>query len=502
MNTKHLVTLLLLFLSSTLYLSGFLVSFPYLIENLSTSEKWDTLRNMLEYLAMFTSLIVFCALLLRSKWTKFFAYFFVLFLSLNFLISVSCYYVYSSGFNIGMAVSLFDTNINEASNMKGYFIIPVIIAILFFILITFTIQNISRKKLKPSLLFYILSSIWILLPITFKLKHQLVSNKGGGSMWKNVYYHLTDLQIAYNLREDYNKINTIKPKFHLEKQDEGVQNVILVIGESAKRDRHSLYGYQKNTTPNQNKEIHQMMLYTHAVSPAGITNLSVPLILSSINPVDFKEKYQNLAYNLINLANQTEYNTYWISTQAAAKSITTIAANAKNKKWIDGYDENILPYFNDISKKQGKKFIVLHINGSHPDPCTKFPNMDKDPNMDCYDNSIKYTDKILGQLFNTLQNTNSILIYTSDHALKIKQNKYIHTDSKESTQVPLYVWHSNKVSENYAVTKKIDSLTQNTIIFPLVMQYMGFKPPVHYKNKNFQYLQIDLNTTNYDQLKN
>ena len=93
----------------------------------------------------------------------------------------------------------------------------------------------------------------------------------------------------------------------------------------------SLYGYNKKTTPYTDEQAGNMMIFDHAISPAGITNLSVPLMLSSIHPDEFRYRYDKLSYNIINMANQSGYNSFWLSTQASARGITAIASMSKNK---------------------------------------------------------------------------------------------------------------------------------------------------------------------------
>lgn len=502
MNKKSIITIIL---ASIIYLSGLCMSFPYLILNFEQKMGGViSIINFMEYGIMFISFLCFNALLLRYKVLgKIFSYLLCLILTLNFAISISCFYIYKSGFNIGMAISILDTNLDEAMSMKNMFILPIITCIIYFSFLLFSIKTIKINTSKPTKYFILFSTIWLFLPLGYKLKHNYIKNKGGGSMWKNVYYHLSSIQGAYHLRQDFEKINSITPKFSMIKNhymaNNTIDNIIVVIGESVRRKNMSLYNYSKNTTPYEDQEKNRMLIYTNAISSAGITNLSVPMMLSTIKPKDMVDHQEKIAYNIINFSNQTDYKTYWISTQGGAKSISAIASKAQYKKWINGYDELVLPQLKEALKHTGKKLIFLHINGSHPDPCTRFPEKMKKSDWDCYDTSIKYTDEILHQIFNILKPSNSILIYTSDHAVKIKDNKYLHADSKESTQVPLYVWFSDKVPTQYKEIKQISDTVSNTIVFPLILNYMGYQSDIYIKETK-DYLKLDMKPVNYDSL--
>ncbi|WP_300691433.1 phosphoethanolamine transferase [Chryseobacterium sp.] len=483
------------------YLTAFLLSFPYIFDNLSGAEKLESIRNIFEYGIMFCSFLVFNALLFKNKYTVIIAVILCLLLSINVLISTSCFFIYDSGFNVGMAISILESNVNEAMSMSYMFILPGILFIVFVGMLLYTVNYLKKNVVTFNFKFGVIALIWLILPFFFFLKHRYISNKGGGKMIKSVYYHLSDFNTALKIQEDINMIKKNVPVFNLKKEQPGIENVILIIGESERKQNMSLYGYSKKTTPYTDQETGNMMIYDHAVSPAGITNLSVPLMLSSIHPDEFRYRYDKLSYNIINLANQIGYNSFWISTQASARGITAIASMSKNKKWVNGYDEVITPELQKVIQKNDNKFIVLHIMGSHPNPCSRLPETWNSEGLDCYDSSIKYTDHVMNDIFKTLKNTNSVVIYASDHGLKIEGDKLLHVDSKESTQVPFFVWFGDKVPSVYRITGHDPKLIQTTYIYPLIMKYMGLEPPKHYKNEENKYLNLNMRSMDYEKLE-
>lgn len=490
----------LIILVISLYLFGLTCSYPYLKENIS----FDIVRNFLEYGVMYSSFILFNILLWKKTYLRIVSLLLLLLISINLMISLSCFLVYDSGFNIGMTVSIFDTNFAEVWSMASMFFIPTTISIIFFVLQLLLIKRLS-KGLKVSKWLVLGSLVWVILPLFFLFKHKYISNKGGGFMIKNIYYHGMDLYGGYKLRNEMESLRSKKVNFHYKKIAAPAEDIIVVIGESAQSAHMSLYGYSRDTTPNMRKEKPNMQLYQHAVSPAGITNLSVPLVLSSIKPEEFKTNYAQVADNIIALANSQHYKTFWYSTQGGAKSITAIASLAREKKWINGYDQELLPLLNGALAQPGKKLIVLHIMGSHPNPCDKYPSeatfYNQNNFIDCYDNSIRYTDQVMGKIFSSLRNRQAALFYFSDHALKIQEPKFIHGDFKESTQVPFFVWNAPALSLKQKETGVVDSLVQTTLLYPLIVRYIGLQPPANYKNKNLKYLKLDLSVVDYGSLK-
>ncbi len=483
-----------------LYLTGFLLSFPYIFQKFSGKEWFESTRNILEYGIMFCSFLVFNALLFKNRYTSVISFILCLFLSINFLISISCFFVYHSGFNVGMAISILETNTDEAFSMSYMFILPAILFLIFFGMLLYSVSYLKNNIVTCNTKFVIIALFWIIMPFAFYLKHRYISNKGGGKMIKNVYYHLSDFTTAMKIQDDINNIKKNKPIFNVKKIQPGIENVILIIGESERKQNMSLYGYGKKTTPYTDQQAENMMVFNNAVSPAGITNLSVPLMLSSIHPDEYKDRFDKLSYNVINLANQIGYNSFWLSTQASARGITAIASLSDNKKWINGYDEVIVPELKNVIKTQEDKFIVLHIMGSHPNPCNRLPSGWNFEGLNCYDSSVKYTDYVLGSIFNILKKTNSVVIYVSDHGLKVHGDKLLHIDSKESTQVPFFIWFGNKVPSAYRITGRENLQTQTTYIYPLIMKYMGLEPPAHYKSEGNKYLNLEMKSMDYSKL--
>ena len=117
-----------------LYVVGFLSSFPYLLDfEGSKVAMIDTTRNIIEYSLMFLSLLCFCIVFLRkNKFLRVIAYLLLLLLSLNFMLSASCFFIYKQGFNVGMTLSIIETNVSESLSMVKTLVLPIITTIVFY----------------------------------------------------------------------------------------------------------------------------------------------------------------------------------------------------------------------------------------------------------------------------------------------------------------------------------------------------------------------------------
>jgi glucan phosphoethanolaminetransferase (alkaline phosphatase superfamily) len=88
-------------------------------------------------------------------------------------------------------------------------------------------------------------------------------------------------------------------------------SAIIVIGESARRDRHGLFGYHHETTPNMSKRKKELLVFNQANSSSSQTVLSVPSSLTSTS-IQNVSPY-SLQKNIVNLINQAGWQTEWLS---------------------------------------------------------------------------------------------------------------------------------------------------------------------------------------------
>jgi heptose-I-phosphate ethanolaminephosphotransferase len=231
------------------------------------------------------------------------------------------------------------------------------------------------------------------------------------------------------------------------------RTVVLVIGESARRDRHGIYGYKEPTTPLAERQ-EGLIAFSNAVTLYPQTVDSVPVIVAKRNKA-FPSTFQP---SLVKIFSRAGYRTAWLSNQAAMgsdDSPVSIYAGQADFRWfarrLSRYgsiptDDALLPRFREqLAGEPADRLIVLHLFGSHEAFERRYPPeyaLLADP----YDNSIRYTDIILDAVISELAATpgENILVYVSDHGLKLGEcdGRSEHYDAKGSYEIPLYVWAS------------------------------------------------------------
>ena len=250
--------------------------------------------------------------------------------------------------------------------------------------------------------------------------------------------------------------------------------VVFVIGESLRADHLPMNGYYRNTMPylSTRKNVFSLKkVYTNKT----YTAISVPQILTNQS---IKDSVGHKFYSLIDVLNSAKINTYWIGNQTPEISYLPFIKFSKFRKLIDPYhsefsfhkklDDHMLKPFYKYFSKQEKQFITLHMMGSHwyyenrysenfrkfkPTIHSKYLKANSNQEMiNSYDNTILFLDYFLENIIRNIekQNTNTLLIYLSDHGEALGENgNWLHAQESESIKNPAaIIWFSEKFYQN------------------------------------------------------
>ncbi len=387
---------------------------------------------------------------------------FVLLTAADMSISLYSWCTFGTTFNDGFAISVLQSDPDEVVKMLGMYI-PYLCAFAFL-----------------SLLF---------LAVIIKYDVSLPTKKVTGILL--LFFNLNYFALAAKEHQRLLSIANTVPYFQLSVRDTGIDTYVLIVGESVRVDNMSLYGYTRSTTPQVEAQRKQIKLFNQAISGAPYTALSVPLSLTADSVLS--HDIHNYPDNIINMANQAGFQTFWLSSQSAFRqngtAVTSIAMRAMETVYVRGFDELLLPHLSQAlqQKTQQKKLIVLHLNGSHEPACSAYPQSSavfqpQDDQDACYDNSIHYTDSLLGQVFELLKDRRASVMYFADHGLErdpTKKNVYFHGGREASQQayhVPMFIWYSPVLGDG------VDRTTENDIFSTaynnyLINAWMGVTKP-------------------------
>jgi heptose-I-phosphate ethanolaminephosphotransferase len=239
---------------------------------------------------------------------------------------------------------------------------------------------------------------------------------------------------------------------------ERYRNILIVMGESANRTRMSLYGYPKPTTP-----FFQSLtpFRFDAIAPTNQTRLSLPIMLTDAS-VDNYEAFFSLP-SIVSDVRACGYETYWISNQG--RTGPNDSANGSIGREADYYwprdmtlgsqpDSVLIPRIKQaLGSSAARKAVFVHLIGSHlvyrrryPED---FPVSAVKTIVDEYDESIRYTDFILAQVYELFPRDDLLFIYTADHGELVRysdagdyQGHGYSPSYKAEYQIPLVIWSS------------------------------------------------------------
>ena len=240
-------------------------------------------------------------------------------------------------------------------------------------------------------------------------------------------------------------------------KEEKTELIIMVLGETARADRFSLNGYEKETNPLLKKE--DIVNFSNMYSCGTSTAESVPCMFSIFGKADYDYKKGISTQNVLDVLNHTnDIKILWRDNNSDSKGVAlrvdfedyrTSKTNTKCDD-VECRDEGMLVGLEDyIKKNKGKDiFIILHQMGNHgpayykryPKEFEKFTpvcksnqleNCTKEEVSNAYDNAILYTDYFLSKVINFLKpystDYETAMIYMSDHGESLGENGiYLH----------------------------------------------------------------------------
>jgi len=291
---------------------------------------------------------------------------------------------------------------------------------------------------------------------------------------------------------------------------------ILVVGESARRDSWSVYGYGRSTTPYLEKLKDEIIFLQDAVADSNLTSWSVPIILTGITPEQFTTV--PIRGSLVDLAREAGYSTAWLVNQDISMT-KYVGIHADHMTYppprtnifdLNTLDGVLLPaYSTEIARVGVPRFIGLHVMGSHwvydrrypasfqrfgsarkvNDLAVFFTGNNSEAMMDAYDNSVAYTDWFLQQLIERVRalRVPVTLTYFPDHGddVGLLDGTVGHGGpayTRHAFEIPAFVWvndafrqaHPEKVTAMQAnASKEIRSHD----VFGTVADLMGISWP-------------------------
>lgn len=461
------------------------------------SFRWFRPRAAISFLLSFSAFLLL-AYYLRTILAKVIAFLFLALVSVNMGLLTACLYLWQSDFTVSEFLALTHTSPGEIRTMAPAIMPYVGVALSFFIIACTllvwghrVIRAAKRREIVKRVGFITLTlTLCITLigcPI-LSLLHR--DSRTAERVWHTtpLYFFAAvneGINIQIRLRQVQKYSSTIQAPTVL---PNSTRNVVIILGESARRDALSLYGQQYATTPIIDAQIDNLLIYDSAVACAPHTLYAIPPMLCSALPsTSFNPR--DMANNVIHLANLSNiWTTYWISNQGKYgvhdSENGIIAGFSKRQHWMlptYQHDGVLLPFLDSaLHDDSPKRLIFIHLAGSHTPAHDRFPKQFArftlaDQELADYLNSVLYTDYIIGEIYHRLEDSPSIVIYLSDHGQSRINGHFLHHWSKKGVDVPLFIWHSQSVDSTFKRHGHIQQPTSTSDLFELLKFYLGIQ---------------------------
>ncbi|MBR1734724.1 MAG: sulfatase-like hydrolase/transferase [Alphaproteobacteria bacterium] len=410
-------------------------------------------RSTVKILELVITLFSFCvSYIYLSEFRKYFFVAWIFLFYMPMLLNLSAFRITGTLITDSFMQAIFNTDFSEAiACLKAHimFIIVNVIILVSALFYKVKVRKNKRYGLYGVALFIFAFSMSEFFPI-FKIvleSSRYFKDISAYKFYNEKHVPLTNIKISNNSKQVY----------------------VLVIGESVDRNHMGIYGYKRQTTPYFSAMKSNLFAFNNVEAVYSFTSEAVKAIFTlNINGYNH--------YTLINFFKDAGFKTFWFSNQGKSHVFENEVAHlGKSSDYFysinngnigkqDKYDISLVDLLkNALKDKAQKKFIVLHMMGSHFPLWYRYPNkfakFSSDKRMakadsvtytnSLYDDSILYTDYVLNEVIKELRKEGCIswMLYLSDHGQEIKSEEDCVWGSRKGRgtyEIPFVIWVSDE----------------------------------------------------------
>lgn len=409
--------------------------------------------------------------------------------------SLGYFFIYQQEFSQSVIFIMFESNISEAGEyMTQYFAWWMVLAFLAHTAFAYFLWTRLRPVYMPRGRALVAATAILVAVVGYPLIKQTArtgSLAGGFEKFETriepavpwqmaVAYHRY-LDTLAGMQDMLDSASKIAPLKNLKNtMADQPSTLVLVIGESTNRQRMSLYGYNRETTPELDKLKDQLAIFNNVITPRPYTIEALQQVLTFADEEN-PDLYLTTP-SLVSMMKQAGYKTFWITNQQTMTKrntmLTTFSEQADEQVYLNNnrnqnaaqYDGDVIEPFNKaLSDPAAHKLIVVHLLGTHmsyqyryPPTFDKFkdrtgvPAGVKDaevPTYNSYDNAVLYNDFVVSSLIKDYAKAdpNGFLLYLSDHGEDVFDSPGHNTLGRNENKptapmytIPFMAWASPK----------------------------------------------------------
>jgi heptose-I-phosphate ethanolaminephosphotransferase len=414
--------------------------------------------------------------------------------------SLGYFFIYQQEFSQSVIFIMFESNISEAGEyMTQYFAWWMVAAFLAHTLFAYYLWTRLRPVYLPRGRAFVAATAILVAVVGYPLVKQTLrtgSLTDGFEKFETRIEPAVPWQMAVAYHRYVDTLAGMQDMLHSASKISPLKNLsdasanqpatlVLVIGESTNRQRMSLYGYPRNTTPELDKLKDQLSVFDNVITPRPYTIEALQQVLT------FADEENPALYlstpSLVSMMKQAGYKTFWITNQQTMTKrntmLTTFSEQADEQVYLNNnrnqnaaqYDGDVIAPFNKaLTDAAPRKLIVVHLLGTHmsyqyryPSTFDKFKDRqgmpagvrdDQVPTYNSYDNAVLYNDFVVSSLIKDYAKTdpNGFLLYLSDHGEDVFDSPGHSTLGRNESKptapmytIPFMAWASPKWRESH-----------------------------------------------------
>ncbi|WP_027612693.1 phosphoethanolamine transferase CptA [Pseudomonas sp. URIL14HWK12:I6] len=414
--------------------------------------------------------------------------------------SLGYFFIYQQEFSQSVIFIMFESNISEAGEyMTQYFAWWMIPAFLAHTAFAYFLWTRLRPVYMPRGRAFVAAIAIVFAVVGYPLikQTQRTGSFAGGFEkfedriepavpWQMAVAYHRYLDTLAGMQDMLHSTSKVPPLHNLKVADaDKPSTLVLVIGESTNRQRMSLYGYGRKTTPELDKLKDQLAVFDNVITPRPYTIEALQQVLTFADEEN-PDLYLSTP-SLVSMMKQAGYKTFWITNQQTMTKrntmLTTFSEQADEQVYLNNnrnqnaaqYDGDVIEPFNKaLTDPAQRKLIVVHLLGTHmsyqyryPPTFDKFQDRtgvpagvrdDQVPTYNSYDNAVLYNDFVVSSLIKDYAKSdpNGFLLYLSDHGEDVFDSAGHNTLGRNENKptapmytIPFMAWASPKWRENH-----------------------------------------------------
>ncbi|AXA54030.1 phosphoethanolamine transferase CptA [Pseudomonas thivervalensis] len=414
--------------------------------------------------------------------------------------SLGYFFIYQQEFSQSVIFIMFESNVSEAGEyLTQYFAWWMVAAFLAHTIVGYWLWTRLRPVYLPRGQAVVVATVIMLAVVGYPLIKQTLrtgSFARGLEKFEDRIEPAVPWQMLVAYRRYGEQLENMQGMLHSASKIAPLRNLkdplaeqpatlVLVIGESTNRQRMSLYGYPRETTPELDKLKDQLSVFDNVITPRPYTIEALQQVLTFADEQN-PDLYLSTP-SLVSMMKQAGYKTFWITNQQTMTKrntmLTTFSQQADEQVYLNNnrnqnaaqYDGDVIEPFNKaLADSAPRKLIVVHLLGTHmsykyryPPTFNKFTDRqgvpaslrdDQVPTYNSYDNAVLYNDFVVSSLIKDYAKTdpNGFLLYLSDHGEDVFDSPGHGTLGRNEGKptapmytIPFMAWASPKWRENH-----------------------------------------------------